>query len=112
MTATNQPTITRAVDIWLETKSSRCAFRMKAMSIVKQKEGTTRNLQCFMETVVMAATGDLSIVKVMLTRAKGCREEISNTVTQNIKTKLWAEMLACVCKPITRPDLGDEGLSS
>lgn len=34
-----------------------------------------------METVAMTAIGDLSIVMVTLTRAKGCREEVSKTKT-------------------------------
>lgn len=40
------------------------------MSIVKQREGITRALYCLMETVAIAAIGDLSTVKVKLTKSK------------------------------------------
>lgn len=51
------------------------------MSIVKQREGITRDCYCLMETVAMTAIGDLSIVKVTLTRAKCCREGVSKRKT-------------------------------
>lgn len=40
------------------------------MSIVKQREGITRALYGLVETVAIAAIGDLSTVKVKLTKSK------------------------------------------